>query len=603
MNAQTSLFVLMLGVLLSAKCTLCAGDAPPELLNMKAIYQKSVTAINDKYEAELAHWPDEYKKELQPLAGKFQAAGSLEGWSDVKAELERISESADFPEDKLSKRPEIQSLQLKYKAFPEQALLTKHKKIIDLSDKYIARLTDLKVKLTKQNKIDEALKVNEEIKSVNDSSEVSAANFAVADKDAASASQASEKSQSADTGAVAASSALAKKLDTVRIPKFSCSVYETASASKMINRLAEAVCYSGIRVRVAGRTAGISRLSLNQTVPQWMDESTSYGRNDGSALEMTDVTGRAVLEEICRRLRVGYRVDEERQEVAILPLTAPDVEWVPAGAAVQKAAVALTNLDQIHVDQFECSGYHLSNPSTLINNFVKAVYSKGVRVRVSADAARINYINYDHGGMPSFSSEYRSSSGSDNTIRQINMNGSSALQVLQVMCSLLKLAYKIDAKSGEVVILDISAPDAQWVPFSQEQFIKDSLSISDSRKNIGKTVIVSGSVAGLMPGAKDLTVKLDNRIRLNLPKTENCIRQYDEIKARFAETNDRNKSITGRKYITSVMAIGRIGNSVGMDAVLDDCIILGINNSYEANSGGSNVLGGQDRQNRLRSLR
>lgn len=154
-----------------------AAETDKDLPSLKASYEKSLNGIVSAHETAVKSWPESYFNALKALQSKLQKDGNLDGWSDVKAELDRFQSEPRIEPAHLSARAELQSVQTKYKEAPLQAALEKNQKILSLSQKYQAKLKALQSDLTKQGKMEEALAVNAELKRVKASPEVTSAEF------------------------------------------------------------------------------------------------------------------------------------------------------------------------------------------------------------------------------------------------------------------------------------------------------------------------------------------------------------------------------------------------------------------------------------------
>ena len=157
----------------------------PAVPAMKASFEKSLKAIITSYDTATKNGSGSYVAALKELQTKLQKAGNLDGWTDVKNELDRmnVDPNADprSPADARSSGEALLALQTKFRDSLAQLALDKNQKIVALSQKYIASLTALQMDLTKQGKMDEALVVNTEIKRVKGSPEVMTAEFELPD--------------------------------------------------------------------------------------------------------------------------------------------------------------------------------------------------------------------------------------------------------------------------------------------------------------------------------------------------------------------------------------------------------------------------------------
>jgi len=563
---------------LSVMC-LSAAEPPKSLVSLKANYGKALQGIVTNYNVAVSNWRPTYLNDLRALQVKLQKEGDLDGWTDIKAEMTRFQQEESITASDLSARQDVAALQAKYIDAPGQAALDKSRKVIALSDKYLAKLASLQTDLTKQGKIDEALLVNEETKRVKASPEVSAARFDVEEHEAGALlpeTNVVEKTATPSAGA----GTVGEKLDQVSIPRFSCSGYDVARRIGMLTRLADVAAADGIRIRLAAKSLRITSVSVDsQGKYNYYSEDAGHGSFEGEPMELREQTLRAILEGICERLRVGYRVDEDKREVVVLDASAPDVEWVPEGMGQPKKDAPAADPLGVQLPEFSFSENDLRSPAALFNRLVSAMYSKGVRIRPALDSAGITSIRYEFGGMPNFSGNYRSEGATDGRMRQFRMTGVSGIEAIQAVCTLAGMGYKIDAKSGEVVLLDPTAADVQWAPadITAEQLAQEGLSLAGRDKHIGKTVIVRGRVGSMVQGMNDsIIVSLDNKIRLSLTKEGPSARQYGEFKDKANECKELNKSNEGRNFFVDVTAMGRVAKGQVGGPTLEKCVVMSL---------------------------
>jgi len=152
----------------------------------RATYQKSLGDIAKKYQERIQAWPSEYTNQLRSLQGKLQKAGDLENWAAVKKELDRFANNARITDADLAAEPaDLRTLQVSFKDAASQLPSQKDREIVALYKKYYAHLESLKKELTVGGKFEDAVAVSEEMKRVQSSQEVTAAEFSVAAQDAA----------------------------------------------------------------------------------------------------------------------------------------------------------------------------------------------------------------------------------------------------------------------------------------------------------------------------------------------------------------------------------------------------------------------------------
>ena len=158
-----------------------AEPAAPDLAELKAVYDKALVSIVTNCDAVVKGWPGDYMAALKRLQASMQKDGDLDGWGDVKAELDRFQEANSIAEVNLSKRAELAALQARFKDVPVQAAYEKNKKIVTLSQKYMTRLESVQRDLTKKGEMASALDFNAELKRIKASPEFTSACFEVAE--------------------------------------------------------------------------------------------------------------------------------------------------------------------------------------------------------------------------------------------------------------------------------------------------------------------------------------------------------------------------------------------------------------------------------------
>jgi hypothetical protein len=181
------LWRVMLGGLVLALPLWAASDKVviPAVPALKASFEKSLKTLITSYDTATKNGSSSYVAALKELQVRLQKAGDLDGWTEVKNELDRMNANPNsdpgIPTDALSSGEALLALQTKFRDSLAQLAVDKNQKIVALSQKYITSLTALQTDLTKQGKMDEALVVNAEIKRVKGSPELMTAEFELPD--------------------------------------------------------------------------------------------------------------------------------------------------------------------------------------------------------------------------------------------------------------------------------------------------------------------------------------------------------------------------------------------------------------------------------------
>jgi hypothetical protein len=190
-------------------------DKDKDLPALKASFEKSLKAIIADCDASTKSWPSNYVAALKDLQTKFQKEGNLDGWSNVKSELDRFNTDPRIPDGNLSSVAGLQMIQAKFRELPAQVALDKNQKIVALSQKHIAKLTAWQTDLTKQGNMEDALAVNAEIKRVKGNPEVASAEFALSEQEAKAAQGKKEERPGAEKAPPGGKTADAKEPEPI----------------------------------------------------------------------------------------------------------------------------------------------------------------------------------------------------------------------------------------------------------------------------------------------------------------------------------------------------------------------------------------------------
>ena len=152
-----------------------ADPAHTELLkNYGDIYAKTIASYESEFRNEKQSWPVDYIKALQAYQGKLQALGDLDGWDLVNKELTRFRNEPKIGE-RVSDPAELRSLQDAFCSRADALTDEKSKKIVDLTDKYVSRLTILQREWTQSGDFNNAFAARDEIERVRSLEAVTAA--------------------------------------------------------------------------------------------------------------------------------------------------------------------------------------------------------------------------------------------------------------------------------------------------------------------------------------------------------------------------------------------------------------------------------------------
>jgi len=138
-------------------------EEPNPIEEAKAIYEDHLVKYRTEAEEKLAAWPTQYMAALQELREHVKTLGDLDGWTSTDAEIKRFEQDVEIADEDLVKKPlDLQKLQRKFKAAQSAIIRDKNRNVLTLTDKYAKRLTELEVELTKQARIEDALRARAE---------------------------------------------------------------------------------------------------------------------------------------------------------------------------------------------------------------------------------------------------------------------------------------------------------------------------------------------------------------------------------------------------------------------------------------------------------
>ncbi len=183
---HTILQIGLLVLLLTASAF--ASDA--ELDRARSSYEKSLEKLQKDHSNNLRTWPARYVKALTVMQQKMQEAGNLDGWQMANKEIERFKSERTLNElDFNGEAPDVEKIQRNFMEARNGYEASHAKLVLNLRDRYVDHLSELQKRRTRAGKIEDALRVKEEVDRINVSEAVSAAEFAMADEAARSESE------------------------------------------------------------------------------------------------------------------------------------------------------------------------------------------------------------------------------------------------------------------------------------------------------------------------------------------------------------------------------------------------------------------------------
>jgi len=148
-----------------ARSSPCQAPTQTQIEQLRSIYEKNTSTILKKHDDALGEWPKAYVLDLKSLQKRAQTAGDLESWMAIQSELERFEKERLVRAASLVKEPApLLELQQKYVDSDIKIEKARSDELAAMTEKYLAALVRLQANLTKAGQIQDALKVNEEVK-------------------------------------------------------------------------------------------------------------------------------------------------------------------------------------------------------------------------------------------------------------------------------------------------------------------------------------------------------------------------------------------------------------------------------------------------------
>ena len=260
-----------------------------------------------------------------------------------------------------------------------------------------------------------------------------------------------------------------------------------------------------------------------------------------------------------------------KDAVTALALAAPtgtDVSGPEAGAGIPAAeAPKCAALDALVVPTVRFTeGQNNYQKAQAVNDFIAAVYGGGIRVRLSANSLPIESVQYAS-GIPRYYARYNpGATDGSRRARTYALEQCSAREALQALCASLNLGYRVDSASGEIVLVDSTSPEAQWLADNTplDWLVKDMQNNETRSRHVGRTVLMSGEVVGASQGMNELTIQCANRLQFRTPKKAAAAAAFLDAAQKHEAAVRRNRN-SGSPYYRSfveVSAIGEIGKDV-----------------------------------------
>jgi hypothetical protein len=211
------------------------------------------------------------------------------------------------------------------------------------------------------------------------------------------------------------------------------------------------------------------------------------------------------------------------------------------------------------------------------NSFIAAVSEKGIKVSIVASQLDIESVVTER-GCPQYRVRYRFHAGDySKRTRHYALTEPSARSILQALCASFGLGYKIDPVDEAIVIVDKAAPGVEWTAADApvDRIVHDMQQESGRKQWTGKPIVVRADVAGTMQGMAEVTIKLNNKVQLRLPKNSVNLAKFAEIQDQYFNANKENRDNSYEQHYVEVTVLGEIGKSAGPYLLtLEKCLIL-----------------------------
>ncbi|MDD4871908.1 MAG: hypothetical protein PHR77_15225 [Kiritimatiellae bacterium] len=176
--------VLLNAILMSCLILLPAFSA--DLRTYKDTYDKNLGDIVTEHGMSLATLRAKYVKALEQHLQVVQKSGDLDKTKACLGEIERFSKEKNITEDNVKNSIlDIKTVQLSYISEARSMELIKARKVMILAEQYDKALGSLQADLTKQGTLDDASKVQEERKKVQESLDIKEARACIQEQNKA----------------------------------------------------------------------------------------------------------------------------------------------------------------------------------------------------------------------------------------------------------------------------------------------------------------------------------------------------------------------------------------------------------------------------------
>lgn len=142
---------------------LCAQDQAQPLESSKLLFEDSLQRYRNEHRKKVAELGERYVERLDAVKEYYQQMGNLEGVLKVKEEQDHIRKPQELPVIGEGAFPELAGVRSQYQRGMDLLTQDLNGNVEKLTRVYLAHLKILQTKLTRENRIDEALAVRDEI--------------------------------------------------------------------------------------------------------------------------------------------------------------------------------------------------------------------------------------------------------------------------------------------------------------------------------------------------------------------------------------------------------------------------------------------------------
>jgi len=156
---------LFCGSLLLAVALPHGAGGATALSSLRGLYEKSAQKIDQEHAAAVNDLKSRYLTSLRNVEESYRRAGNLDMLLATRREIKRFETERRVPREPPATTPDqVIKTQATYHGYLKRAEKTRVDKKIDLVDRYRKRLQGLITELTRQSKIEDAIRVRNEVK-------------------------------------------------------------------------------------------------------------------------------------------------------------------------------------------------------------------------------------------------------------------------------------------------------------------------------------------------------------------------------------------------------------------------------------------------------